>query len=57
MTAPRAAGGLTPKLLIWTSTALFLGFSLGIGAASIAAAQAPHCIEGQSLLAPPAAKD
>jgi hypothetical protein len=44
---------LVPKLLIWATTALFLGFSLGVSVAHVAAMNAPRCIEGQSLLAPP----
>jgi len=43
---------LAPKLLMWATTALFLGFSLGIAVAHVAAMNAPRCIEGKSLLAP-----
>lgn len=43
---------LAPQLLIWATTALFLGFTLGIAVAHVAAMNAPRCIEGQSLLAP-----
>lgn len=47
-----ASGRLAPKLLIWASTTLFLGFSLGIAVAHVAAMNAPRCIEGKSLLEP-----
>lgn len=47
-----ASRSLAPKLILWVSTALFLGFSLGIAVAHVAAMNAPRCIEGQSLLEP-----
>lgn len=40
------------KILFWSSTALFIGFSLGIVVSQIAFMQQPHCIEGKSDLAP-----
>lgn len=36
------------KLLFWSSTALFIGFSLGILTAHVAAMSQPKCIDGKS---------
>jgi hypothetical protein len=40
------------KIIFWSSTALFIGFSLGVVACHIAAMQQPKCIEGKSEIAP-----
>ena len=38
------------KIIYWSSTTLFIGFSLGILAAHLAALQQPQCIEGKSQI-------
>jgi len=38
------------KLLFWSSTALFIGFSLGILTAHLAEMHQPKCIDGKSDL-------
>ncbi|WP_459673178.1 hypothetical protein [Acidisoma sp. 7E03] len=44
---PRSATG---KLLFWTSTMLFIGFSLGVVVSEAALLPQPTCIEGQSTV-------
>ncbi|MCB8880175.1 hypothetical protein ACELLULO517_08015 [Acidisoma cellulosilytica] len=40
------------RIIFWTSTALFIGFSLGVVTSQIAAFHQPKCIEGKSEIAP-----
>ncbi|HEX3982385.1 MAG TPA: hypothetical protein VHX12_01705 [Acidisoma sp.] len=40
------------KIIFWSSTTLFIGFSLGVVVSDIAFLHQPKCIEGKSELAP-----
>jgi len=47
LSLPRSAAG---RLVFWASTALFIGFSLGVVLSEIALLPQPSCIEGQSTV-------